>query len=255
MLSLVHLNKSFPLTDRSNTILFKNLEFSIDTGEFAVLLGSNGSGKSTLLKLIAGFLSPDSGSIILEGLDITKQPAFKRAESIYYLHQTREQNLSPSITVLDAYMIGLAPNNGLLQILNPKSWKEEVIHILSQFNLGLQSKIDQQIKTLSGGEHQLIALSLIVERAKRKMNANPILLLDEHTAHLDARMSDIVMDITNRLIKENKITTLMVTHNLFIARDFGDKTYFLNEGEISLINKSDILNLFDKRSAEFHHDN
>jgi putative ABC transport system ATP-binding protein len=244
MLSINSLTKSYQLSALQKNLVFEELDLIVDTGEFAVLLGSNGSGKSTLLKIIAGFVPADEGQIKIDALNVTHLPAFKRANSIYYLHQTRDLNLSPSLTLLEIFMIGLSNAYGILKILNRKEWRYRIIHLLSEYELGLENKIDQQIKSLSGGEHQLIALILIVERIKYSSNRMSILLLDEHTAHLDAQMADLVIKKTNELIVKYNITTLMVTHDLFIAKTYGDKTYLLRNKKIVSIVKGDIMKLF-----------
>ncbi|MBS1624060.1 MAG: ATP-binding cassette domain-containing protein [Bacteroidetes bacterium] len=239
MLKVSDITKSFPRSEQGHDMILENLNLEISSGEFGVLLGGNGSGKSTLLKIIAGFIKQDKGIIAIDSKDITAQPAYRRANRIFYLHQLRDLNLSPSLTILEVFMIALSQKNFVLAYLKNQSWRRKIKSILNQYSLGLENKLDQQIKSLSGGEHQLMALILAAERIKSSSERS-VLLLDEHTAHLDSGMAKTVMEMTNDLVVKYKITTLMVTHSTEIAQNYGDQVYFLKNRSIHLIEKKDI---------------
>ena len=239
MLKIKSINKSFNKGTVNETSIFNNFNLDINKGDFISIVGSNGAGKSTLLNIISGALELDSGNIILEGKDITSLKEHKKSKFISRVFQDPTKGTSPSMTILEN--LSLADNKGsrfgLSLGVNKKKIDEFKNH-LSILNLGLEDKIDTKVGMLSGGQRQ--ALSLLMAT----LNTPKILLLDEHTAALDPKTSETIINLTNSIVKEKKITTIMITHNLNHAIKFGNRLIMMHGGEKILdIGKSEKRNL------------
>jgi len=213
--------------------VLSNVSLIVNKGELISILGSNGSGKSTLLKIVYGLFTPDNGKVILDKVDITHLPSYRRASIVHYLEQSREQNLSPALTLMDIFMITLSNNKAAWYFLRPNFWKQRIINILEPLGLGLEYKLTQQLKDFSGGEIQSLSVVLMIELIMQNINSNHILLLDEHTAHLDNRLADKIMNITMALVRTNKITTVMVTHSIDAALANSDRIVVLRDHSIA----------------------
>jgi putative tryptophan/tyrosine transport system ATP-binding protein len=228
MLKINGLSKSFPNPYGEPNTLFSNLSLNIKEGEFVSIIGSNGTGKSTLLNIISGLIKESSGEIALDNINLTDLPEHKRTKVISRVFQNPSLGACSSMTVREN--LSLALNKGKLlnlkKCLRHKTEKlEELLEVIS---LDLKRYLDVQVKYLSGGQRQALALVMAsVSRPK-------VLLLDEHTAALDPKTSNEIMDLTNKIVKDKNIITLMVTHNLKHALTYGNRLIMLHKGEIVL---------------------
>lgn len=204
-----------------------HVSLHLDRGEFVCVLGTNGAGKSTLLNAVSGTLSADSGTITLDGMDLTRQPEHKRARYIGRLFQDPMKGTAPDMSIVEN--LGLAYSRGKRMTLSRAIQKKDrqLFHDrLSQLGLGLEDRMNQPVGLLSGGQRQALTLLMATIVTPK------LLLLDEHTAALDPNTAAQVMKLTDQIIYENQITTLMITHNLRQALEYGTKTLIMNEGKI-----------------------
>ena len=204
-----------------------HVSLHLDRGEFVCVLGTNGAGKSTLLNTVSGTLSADSGTITLDGMDLTRQPEHKRARYIGRLFQDPMKGTAPDMSIVET--LGLAYSRGKRMTLSRAIQKKDrqLFHDrLSQLGLGLEDRMNQPVGLLSGGQRQALTLLMATIVTPK------LLLLDEHTAALDPNTAAQVMKLTDQIIHENQITTLMITHNLRQALEYGTKTLIMNEGKI-----------------------
>ena len=209
MLQIKNLSKSFNIGTENETTIFENFNFTVKDSEFVAVLGSNGCGKSTLFNLISGSLENDGGSILLDGIDISNLKEEKRAFGISKIHQDPSKGVSPSLTILENISLASKKCEKFsLKRLIQKNKISDFITLLKEVDLGLENKLDTQVKFLSGGQRQ--ALSLIMATLKKPK----LLLLDEHTSALDPKTSKVIMEKTKQLINKQRITALMVSHNL-----------------------------------------
>lgn len=254
MLELKNINKKFNAGTIDEKILFNDFNLTVEKGEFVAIVGSNGSGKTTALNIISGDVLPDSGAVILDGCDITKQKNYKRASNIARVFQNPSMGTCPSMTIMEN--MSLADNKGRIYGLTKGLNTKRCDYYKAQLELlgmGLENRMNTLAGTLSGGQRQ--ALSLIMATLKTPK----LLLLDEHTAALDPKSSDIVMHLTDKVVKEKGITTLMVTHNLRHAVEYGTRTVMMHEGGCVLDIKGedrknytidDFLKIFNEISIE-----
>ena len=254
MLELEHIYKRFNAGTIDEKILFDDFNLSIDRGDFVAIVGSNGSGKTTALNIVSGDVKPDKGRVILEGADITKQKNYQRAAKIARVFQNPSMGTSPSMTIMEN--MSIADNKGqrygLGKGLNNKR-KDFYRSQLELLGMGLENRMGTLAGSLSGGHRQALALIMAT------IQTPVLLLLDEHTAALDPKSSDIVMSLTDKVVKEKGITTLMVTHNLRHAVEYGTRTIMMHEGGIVLDIKGeerkkqtidDYLKIFNEISIE-----
>ena len=229
MLKLENIYKSFNVGTVDEKILFEDFNLEIENGDFVAIVGSNGSGKTTALNIISGDVKPDSGRVLLDNKDITKQKNYQRAAKIARVFQNPAMGTSPSMTIMEN--MSLADNKGkrygLTKGLNTKR-RDFYRTQLELLGMGLENRMETLAGSLSGGQRQALALIMAT------LKTPTLLLLDEHTAALDPKSSDIVMSLTEKVIKEKKITTLMVTHNLRHAVDYGSRAIMMHEGGIVL---------------------
>lgn len=229
MLELRNIDLSFNAGTPDEVKLFHHFDLEVDSGSFVSIIGSNGSGKTSLLNLVSGTLFPDEGNILLHGEKIEKLPEYKRSQRLGRVHQDPSLGSCPALTVEEN--LSLAEHKGqaygLARSVRPekrKIYREK----LAEFGLGLEHRLGQRVSTLSGGQRQALALLMAT------LQPLDLLILDEHTAALDPKSSDIVMEKTAELVQRNKRTTLMVTHNLNFALKYGDRLLMFHEGEIVL---------------------
>lgn len=253
MLELKNICKSFTV-GVDTTELFKDFNLTINTGDFVSIVGSNGSGKTTMLNIISGSVKQDSGSIILDGKDISNQKEYIRASKIGRVYQTTSMGTAGSMTI--AENMAIYENKGkpfnLSRCLNSGA-KERYKQMLAPFGLGLEDKLDVPVSSLSGGQRQVITLLTAT------MTPIDMLILDEHTAALDPKTADTIMELTAKIVKEKKLTVLMVTHNLRYAVEYGNRMIMMHEGKV-VFDKSgeekanttvnDVLSLFNSISIE-----
>lgn len=250
MLKIESIKKGFNKGTVNETNIFDNFNLEINKGDFITIVGSNGAGKSTLLNIISGDIELDSGKIILEGKDITNLKEHRRAKFISRVFQDPTKGTSPSMTILEN--LSLVDNKGSrfgLSLGVNKKKIEEFKNHLSILNLGLEDKLNTKVGMLSGGQRQ--ALSLLMAT----LNTPKILLLDEHTAALDPKTSQNIINLTNSIIKEKNITAIMITHNLSHAIEFGNRLVMMHRGEAILdigkleksnLTKNDLVEEFNK---------
>ena len=227
MLDLNDVSVTFHAGTVNERKALNHVSLHLDRGEFVCVLGTNGAGKSTLLNAVSGTLSADSGTITLDGMDLTRQPEHKRARYIGRLFQDPMKGTAPDMSIVEN--LGLAYSRGKRMTLSRAIQKKDrqLFHDrLSQLGLGLEDRMNQPVGLLSGGQRQALTLLMATIVTPK------LLLLDEHTAALDPNTAAQVMKLTDQIIHENQITTLMITHNLRQALEYGTKTLIMNEGKI-----------------------
>ncbi len=225
MLELSHIRTDFNKGTVDQITLFDDFSFAVSEGEFVSVVGSNGSGKTTLLNLICGSLMPDAGHILFDGRDITLLPEYKRAAFIGRVYQNPSAGTCPDLTIVEN--MALADNKGKTYDLSAAVNKKRIAYyreLVSQCGMGLENRMNVRVGALSGGQRQ--ALALIIAN----MTDIKLLILDEHTAALDPKTSETVMRLTDTVVRQKKITTLMVTHNLRFAVEYGDRLVMMDEG-------------------------
>lgn len=229
MLKISNLNKSFHSELGSEKKVFKGLDFQLNHGDFVSIIGSNGAGKSTLLNIIMGNITPDGGNLYIEDRNFTDLASYKRNTFISKVYQNPALGTAPSMTIFEN--LSMADNKGkrfnLTLGLNKKK-KELYKDTLTQLGLGLEKQLDTEVGLLSGGQRQCLALIMAT------LNRPKILLLDEHTAALDPKTSQLIMEKTKKIVEDHEIPTLMITHNLNDAIKYGNRLIMLHEGKIIL---------------------
>lgn len=254
MLELSNIHKTFNQGTIDEKVLFSNFNLTINDGDFVGVIGSNGSGKTTMLNIVAGDMIIDSGSVKLDGVEIGKLKNYKRAAKIGRVFQNPSMGTCPSMTIWEN--MSIADNKGksfgLSFGLNRKR-KDFYRSQLELLGMGLEDRLNTQAGSLSGGQRQALALIMAT------MIRPDLLLLDEHTAALDPKSSDTVMMLTEKIVREKKITTLMVTHNLRHAVEYGTRTIMMHDGnaiiDVSGAEKdgmtiNDYLKVFNEISIE-----
>ncbi len=254
MLKLEHVTKLFNRGTVDEMVLFQDFDFEVGAGEFVSVIGSNGSGKTTLLNLVCGSLRPDAGRVLFDGKDITKLSEHKRARFIGRVFQDPKRGTCESLTILEN--MALADNKNRGYGLTPGVNRRRMDYyrtLLEECGMGLENRLNVPVGTLSGGQRQALALVIA------NMTDIRLLVLDEHTAALDPKSSETVMHLTDKLIQEKGITTLMVTHNLRFAMEYGDRLVMMHEGHRQLdlrgeekenAQLDDILKIFNEISIE-----
>jgi putative ABC transport system ATP-binding protein len=227
LLQIQNLYKVFNTGTINEKVVFDGLNLKVEKGQFITIIGSNGAGKSTLLNIISGLLTADSGSIKLEGREICGMPEYKSSRFIGRVFQDPSKGVAPNMTILEN--MSMAENKGKFFGLTPGINKKNINsfkEMLSEVNLGLEDKLHVKVGLLSGGQRQALSLLMAV------MNKPELLLLDEHTAALDPKTSETINEITEKIITEHTITTLMVTHNLNHAIGMGNRLFMMHQGKI-----------------------
>lgn len=225
MLELVHINKYYNPGTLNEMCLFENFNLTVGDQEFLSVVGSNGSGKTSLLNIICGSIPLDSGDILINGQNITRTPEFKRQRRIGRVYQNPALGTCPNMTILEN--MSLADNKGKSFNLLPGTSKKRIDFYrdnLRSLNLGLEDKLHVKVGSLSGGQRQAMALLMST------MTPIEFLILDEHTAALDPKTADLIMELTDTIVKEKKLTTIMVTHNLRYAVEYGNRLIMMHMG-------------------------
>lgn len=227
MLNITNLQKTFnPGTVNAKTALC-GFDLTIKEGEFVTVIGGNGAGKSTLLNAIAGVWRPDFGKIEIDGVDVTAMPEHKRAKFLGRVFQDPMKGTAPDMEI--AENLSIAARRGTKRKLIwgcPRKEREGYKELLAQLELGLENRLSTKVGLLSGGQRQ--AVTLLMATLKKPK----ILLLDEHTAALDPKTAAKVLKITEKLVTENRLTTLMITHNMHDAIAYGNRLIMMHEGRV-----------------------
>ena len=226
MLTISHISKTFNPGTVNEKRALTDLSLHLAPGDFVTIIGSNGAGKSTLFNAISGSFYVDSGSIVVDGKDVTFMPEYKRARHIGRLFQDPMRGSAPGMTIEEN--LALAAGSGGWFSHMTKADRDRFRDQLSQLDMGLEDRMKQPVGLLSGGQRQALTLLMAT------MNPPRLLMLDEHTAALDPATAEKVLDITRRVVEENHITTLMVTHNMQDALAMGNRTLMMDSGRIVL---------------------
>lgn len=254
MLELKNINKYYNPGTVNQMCLFDDFNFKVNDGEFVSIVGSNGSGKTSMLNIICGSIPVDGGNIYINDKDITNTKEHNRHKTIGRVYQNPAMGTSPNLTILEN--MSLADNKGKLYSLTPginRKRKDDYRDMLKELNLGLEDKMNVKVGALSGGQRQAMALIMST------LTPIEFLILDEHTAALDPKTAEIIMKLTDKIVKEKKLTTMMVTHNLRYAVEYGNRLVMMHKGNVILdikgeekknIKIEDILEKFNKISIE-----
>lgn len=224
MLNINHISKTFNPGTVDAKKAIDNLSLNVGKGDFISIIGANGAGKSTLFNAIAGTYITDSGKIELDGKDITLMPEHKRAKSIGRLFQDPMKGSAPGMTVEENLALA-AGHGGWLSRISKKdknAFKERV----ALLGMGLEDRMNQPVGLLSGGQRQALTLMMATFTPPK------LLLLDEHTAALDPGTAEKVLELTKKIVGENSLTCLMITHNMQSALELGNRTIMMNQGKI-----------------------
>ena len=226
MLKLSHINKTFDRGTVNEKKVLDDLNLNVEDGEFITIIGANGAGKSTLFNAIAGSFYTDSGQIILDGRDITLLPEHKRAKDIGRLFQDPLRGTAAGMTIEEN--LTLAAGKGGWLSLSDREQRKSFSETLSRLGMGLEDRMKQPVGLLSGGQRQALTLLMAT------INPPKLLLLDEHTAALDPAAAEKVLEITEETVEREKLTCLMITHNMQSALELGNRTLMMDGGRIIL---------------------
>ena len=253
MLEVKNVRKTFFPGTVNEKVALSGVDLTLNDGDFVTVIGGNGAGKSTLLNAVSGTLSVDSGSIVLDGQDITRLPEYKRAKYMGRVFQDPMMGTAPSMLIEEN--LALAARRGAHRGLRwgiTRKERGEYREMLRQFDLGLEDRMTTRAGMLSGGQRQ--ALTLLMAALQRPK----LLLLDEHTAALDPRTAAKVLELSDKIVSENRLTTMMVTHNMKDAIAHGNRLIMMNNGRVVLdiggeekkhLTVPQLLELFNKVSG------
>ena len=254
MLELKNIHKTFNPGTINEKVALNGLNLSLDDGDFVTVIGGNGAGKSTMLNAVAGTWMVDEGQILIDGEDVTKLPEHKRA--IYLGRVFQDPMTGTAATMEIQENLALAKRRGKRRLLAPgitKAEREEYVSLLAPLGLGLETRLTSKVGLLSGGQRQ--ALTLLMATLKKPK----LLLLDEHTAALDPKTAAKVLDLTETIVNRDRLTTIMITHNMRDALLHGNRLIMMWEGRVVLdirgeekkhLTVNDLLQQFEKASGE-----
>ena len=230
MLKLDNISLTFNPGTVNEKKALSGLSLHLPEGDFVTILGSNGAGKSTLFNTIAGTYIPDSGKVYLDGKDITQLPDYKRSKEIGRLFQDPLKGTAPNMTIEENLALAYLRANHTKSPFSmvSKADRAEFRERLAMLNLGLEDRMNTSVGLLSGGQRQALTLLMAT------LVTPKILLLDEHTAALDPGTAEIVLELTKKIVAENNITCLMITHNLASSLAIGNRTIMMADGRIVL---------------------
>ena len=254
MLEVKNIRKIYTPGTVQEKCLFDDFSLSIPDGQFVSVVGSNGSGKTSLLNLICGSIQPDGGQILMQGRDIRKDSEHVRARKIGRVYQNPAMGTCAQMTILEN--LSLADFKGKPAGLHRGTDRRRIDayrEMLRPLGLGLEDMLSAKVGTLSGGQRQALALLMST------MTPISFLILDEHTAALDPKTADIIMELTGRVVREKQLTAIMVTHNLRYAVEYGDRILMMHQGHAVLdkageekqaVRIEDLLTIFNEISIE-----
>lgn len=259
MLDIINVHKSFNIGTPVQKDALKGLELHLDKGDFVTVIGGNGAGKSTMLNAVAGVFPVEQGNIKIDGHDVTKEPEYKRAKYIGRVFQDPLKGTAGDMQIEENLALALrrGKHRSLKWGISSKE-REMFVEMLKDLDLGLESRMASKVGLLSGGQRQ--ALTLLMATIKEPQ----LLLLDEHTAALDPKTAQKVLDMTERVVNEHHLTTMMITHNMKHAIKYGNRLIMMNDGQIIYdvsgeekknLEVSDLLRKFEQVSGgEFAND-
>lgn len=254
MLKVVGLSKVFNPGTVNEKAALNDLSLTLNNGDFVTVIGGNGAGKSSLLNAIAGTWKPDSGKIYIDDVDVTNMPEYKRAKFLGRVFQDPMMGTAATMGIEEN--LALAKRRGKHRGLKwgiTNAEREEYRELLASLDLGLEDRLTNKVGLLSGGQRQALTL-LMASLQKPKL-----LLLDEHTAALDPKTAQKVLQISDRIVEENNLTTLMITHNMRDAIAHGNRLIMMNEGKIILdvsgeekknLTVKDLMSFFSSTSGQ-----
>ena len=253
MLKIENISKTFNPGTITEKFALRGVTLHLSPGDFVTVIGGNGAGKSTLMNSIAGTFRVDAGSIVIAGTDITKWPEHKRAKYIGRVFQDPMMGTAAGMMIEENLAIAARRGNApRLRWSFSKAQRERFRELLAGLDLGLEDRLESKVGLLSGGQRQALTL-LMATMAEPKL-----LLLDEHTAALDPKTAEKVLDITKDIVEKRKLTTLMITHNMKDALRLGNRLIMMHEGNIlvdvkgeekSRLTVRDLLALFEKAAG------
>lgn len=243
VLQVKHLQKVFFPGTRNERHVLKNINLNVYEGDFISVIGNNGAGKSTLMNAIAGTLSADAGEIDLVKHDVSKKSVAYRSRWMSRVFQDPKMGTAGDLTVMQNLVLAQSHTKTIsLKWYQKKAEQEKYLALLKTLNMGLENFLNTQVKYLSGGQRQALSL-LMATLSKPKL-----LLLDEHTAALDPKTSQEVMSITDSIVKEQKLTTMMITHKMSDALKYGNRLIMVQDGQIKLDVSGEQKDNLDKES-------
>ena len=253
MLDIKNVEKTFNPGTINEKKALNNLNLHLEEGDFVTVIGGNGAGKSTMLNMVAGVYPVDCGSIVIDGVDVTHLPEYKRAKYLGRVFQDPMTGTAADMQIEEN--LALAARRGKKRTLRPgitSKERKEYIELLKVLDLGLEKRLTAKVGLLSGGQRQ--ALTLLMATLKKPK----VLLLDEHTAALDPKTAKKVLDITETIVEKDKLTTIMITHNMADAIRVGNRLIMMHEGQIVVDIKGEekkkltieqLLQLFEQSSG------
>ncbi|MBQ4150651.1 MAG: ATP-binding cassette domain-containing protein [Clostridia bacterium] len=227
MLEIKNVFKTFYPGTVNERVALDNVSLTLNEGDFVTVIGGNGAGKSTLLNIVSGTIPVDEGEVIIDGVDITNYPEYKRAKFLGRVFQDPMTGTAASMGIDEN--LALARRRGTRRGLGwgiTKKERAEYVEMLSEFGLGLESRITAKVGLLSGGQRQVLTLLMATLKEPK------LLLLDEHTAALDPKTARLVLEATEKIVKKNQLTTMMITHNMNDAIAYGNRLIMMMDGKI-----------------------
>ena len=258
MLKITNLKKTFNAGTINEKVALDGLNLHLKDGDFVTVIGGNGAGKSTLLNAICGVWKPDFGTIEIDGVDVSHLPEHKRAQFLGRVFQDPMKGTAPDMEI--AENLSIASKRGIKRRFVRGVRKADRAYyreLLKTLDLGLEDRLSTKVGLLSGGQRQAVTLLMAT------LNKPKVLLLDEHTAALDPKTAAKVLEITERIVRENHLTTLMITHNMKDAITYGNRLIMLHEGHVvvdvegeekQMLTVEDLLVLFVKASGNVFSD-
>lgn len=253
MLEIQGVKKTFFPSTVNEKVALSGVDLTLEDGDFVTVIGGNGAGKSTLLNVVSGTLTADSGTVVLDGVDITRMPEYRRAKYLGRVFQDPMMGTAPSMLIEEN--LALAARRGKRRGLRwgiSGAERDRYREMLRQLDLGLEDRMSTRVGLLSGGQRQ--ALTLLMASLQQPK----LLLLDEHTAALDPRTAAKVLALSDKIVSEHRLTTMMVTHNMKDAIAHGNRLIMMNAGRVVLdirgeekarLTVPELLELFNKASG------
>lgn len=252
MLKVENIVKTFFKGTINEKVALRGITLDLEPGDFVTVIGGNGAGKSTLLNSLAGVFPVDSGRILFDDIDVTKMPEYKRAAYIGRVFQDPMLGTAANMQIEENLLIAMRRGKSMgLKWIFSKEQKDILREKLATLDLGLEDRLSMRMGLLSGGQRQSITLLMATLLHPK------LLLLDEHTAALDPKTAEKVLQLTNKIVTENALTTLMITHNMRDAIRFGNRLIMMDNGQIILdirgeekakMTVADLLAQFEKSS-------